>query len=127
MLGYGDAPIQKAWFLSPIVDMKGLIENMMQWFDVSVERLEAEQEVATPMNTLYWHYYQYVLQHPVQWDTPTALLYGSKDELTAYETVKAFADSCNAQMTVLEDGEHFFHTDEQLDALKKWLCEDMAV
>ena len=125
LLSYQDEPIQKALFLAPIVDMKRLIENMMKWFDVSEERLEKECEIPTPINTLYWHYYQYVLRHPVKWDKPTAILYGSKDELTEYETVKAFAESCNASLTVLEDAEHYFHTERQLDALKKWLYENL--
>ena len=125
MLAYQDEPIQKALFLSPIVDMRRLIENMMKWFDVSEERLRKEQEVPTPINTLYWHYYQYVLQHSVRWDRPTALLYGSKDELSEYETVKTFAERCGASLTVLEDGEHFFHTDRQLTFLKKWLRDTL--
>ena len=29
LLAYPDEPIEKAWFLSPIVDMQRLIENMM--------------------------------------------------------------------------------------------------
>lgn len=125
MLAYQNEPLKKALFLSPIVDMKHLIENMMQWFNVSKEQLEKEREVPTPINTLYWHYYQYVLRHPIKWDKPTALLYGAKDELGEYETVSAFADQCNANMTVLEDGEHFFHTEQQLDFFRKWLYENI--
>ncbi|MGF7012115.1 acetyltransferase-like isoleucine patch superfamily enzyme/pimeloyl-ACP methyl ester carboxylesterase [Lachnospiraceae bacterium PF1-22] len=125
MLAYQDEPIEKALFLSPIVDMKRLIENMMEWFEVSQERLEREGEVATPINNLYWDYYQYVLQHPVKWHKPTAILYGSKDELTEYEVVNDFAEECNASLTILEDSEHFFHTAEQLAFLRGWLCENL--
>ncbi|MDL2259075.1 alpha/beta hydrolase [Eubacteriales bacterium OttesenSCG-928-K08] len=125
MLAYQNEPIKRALFLSPIVDMKHLIENMMKWFNVSKEQLEKEQEVTTPINTLYWHYYQYVLRHPVKWDKPTALLYGAKDELSEYETVSAFAERCNANMTVLDDSEHFFHTERQLDFLRNWLHENI--
>lgn len=121
MLAFRDERIKKAYFLSPVVDMKRLIENMMLWFDVSPERLEKEKEVPTVMNTLYWHYYQYVLQHPITWDKPTALLYGGKDELCEYEYVKAFAERCNADMTVLADSGHFFHTEIQLDFFRRWL------
>lgn len=126
MLAYQEAPIQKALFLSPIVDMKDLIENMMKWFDVSETQLEKEQVVATPINPLYWHYYQYVLRHPIKWDKPTVILYGSKDELTEYETIKTFSESCQAKLTILEGGEHYFHTPEQLSVLKKWLRENLS-
>ncbi|MDL2301583.1 alpha/beta hydrolase [Lachnospiraceae bacterium OttesenSCG-928-D06] len=124
MLAYQDEPIQKSLFLSPIVDMKRLIENMMKWFDVSEVQLEKEQQVATPINTLYWHYYQYVLQHPVKWDKPTCLLYGEKDELSEYEVVSGFAERCGANLTVL-DCEHFFHSDMQLAFLKEWLRKNL--
>ena len=56
MLAYEDEPIQKALFLSPVVDMARLIRNMMVWFHVSEEQLEKEQEISTPINKLYWDY-----------------------------------------------------------------------
>ncbi len=37
---------------------------MMQWFDVSGERLCREQEVDTPIDVLPWKYYRYVKEHP---------------------------------------------------------------
>lgn len=66
-----------------------------------------------------------VVKHPVRWDKPTALLYGEKDELCEYEAVKAFAEKCNSGITVLKNGEHFFHTEEQLGFLLKWLQENL--
>lgn len=126
LLAYQDDPIQKTLLLSPIVDMKRLIEDMMKWFDVSKARLEKEREIVTPINTLYWHYYQYVLCHPVKWDKQTDILYGSKDELTEHKTIKTFAEGCNASLTVLEGGEHFFHTGRQLDFLEKWLYKKLT-
>lgn len=125
MLAYQDESIEKALFLSPIVDMKRLIENMMEWFEVSKERLEREGEVATPINNLYWHYYQYVLQHQVKWHKPTAILYGSKDELTEYEVINDFVEKSNASLTILENSEHFFHSAEQLAFLRGWLCQNL--
>lgn len=121
MLAFRDAPIQKALFLSPVVDMKRIIQNMMTWFDVSEERLRQEQEIPTPVKTLYWDYYQYVLEHPVEWHKPTALLYGAKDNLCEFEYVDRFAKCIQADITVFKDGEHFFHTDAQLAFLRQWL------
>lgn len=121
MLAYEREPIEQALFLSPVVDMVRIIRNMMSWFDVSEERLEREREIATPVKTLYWDYYQYVLARPVRWDKPTALLYGAKDNLCERDYVVAFADRTGSDMTVLEGGEHFFHTEEQLAFLRRWL------
>lgn len=121
MLAFADEPLRQALFLSPVVDMARIIRNMMTWFDVSEERLRREGEIETPAQTLYWDYYQYVLEHPVEWNVPTAILYGGADELCEYEYVKAFAGRSHADMTVLEGGEHYFHTDAQLSFLRQWL------
>ena len=105
--------------------MRRLIENMMTWFGVSEERLKAQLEIPTPIGkTLYWDYYSYVKTHPVdKWSTPTAILYGEKDTLSEYDRVAAFSGRFGCNMTVMEDGEHYFHTDEQLAFLRNWLKE----
>lgn len=121
MLAYRDERIAQALFLSPVVDMRRIIENIMTWFGVSAERLEMEQEIATPAKTLYWDYYQYVLAHPVEWNKPTALLYGAQDSLCEFATIQEFAERVHGDMTILEGGEHFFHTEEQLSFFRQWL------
>ena len=41
--------------------------------------------------TLYWDYYQYVIENPImKWDTPTSILYGKKDELCEYNALLSF-------------------------------------
>ena len=123
MMAYRDEPLRQALFLSPVVDMKRIIENMMKWFDVSTERLRQEKEIATPVKTLYWDYYEYVLEHPVEWNAPTALLYGRGDNLCEFDVVSAFAERAHAEMTVFEEGEHYFHTEKQLAFFRRWLRE----
>lgn len=71
--------------------------------------------------TLSWEYLSYVKNNPIQWDVPTDILYGSKDNLTSMETVTAFAREHNATLTVMENGEHWFHTKEQMEFLDNWL------
>ncbi|GAA5784101.1 alpha/beta hydrolase [Chitiniphilus shinanonensis] len=127
MLACKHEPIEKALFLSPVVDMKRLIHNMMGWFGVSEARLEKEKEIATPVKTLYWDYYQYVLEHhPIAWDKPTALLYGGNDNICELDDVKAFAGRVHAKMMIMEDGEHFFHTEKQLAFFRDWLRANIA-
>ena len=56
-----------------------------------------------------------------QWDSPTAILYAGKDHLTARETVDDFARRFGCTVTVMENGEHWFYTEEQLAVLDAWL------
>lgn len=123
LLAYRTEPIESAWFLSPVVDMRRIIENMMGWFGVSRTRLETEQTVATPIGqTLYWDYYCYVCAHPVaDWPVPTRILYGEKDDLCEPDVVRAFADRFACALTIVPDAEHYFHTPAQLEALEAWL------
>jgi len=75
--------VDRAYFISPILDMENLICNMMQWSGVT------EQELA----------------------------------LTSIETVSAFAKQHHAGLTVMPGGEHWFHTEEQMQFLDHWIRE----
>lgn len=39
-----------------------------------------------------------------------------------YETVSIIANSIGASLTVMESGEHWFHTDAQMKFLDGWIC-----
>jgi alpha-beta hydrolase superfamily lysophospholipase len=123
LLAYNDLSFGKCLFLSPILDMKRLIENMMKWYSISEEMLREKRKIPTPMNeTLYWDYYCFVKENPVnKWDVPTEILYGSKDNLTERETVESFSERFGCNLTVLEGSEHWFHSERQLNCLYKWL------
>ncbi|MNI52120.1 Alpha/beta hydrolase family protein [compost metagenome] len=125
LLAYRDLPLKQCLFLSPVLDMKRIIENMMAWFGISEDRLKAEKEVATPVGqTLYWDYYCYVNSHPVDtWNKPTSILYGSDDNLCEFDVVSAFASRFHCGLQVMEHGEHYFHTKEQLQFFQQWLKE----
>lgn len=122
LMTYKDVPFKQALFLSPVVDMQRLIRNMMTWFQVSEEQLKTEKEIATPIGqTLYWDYYCYVMEHPVTvWDTPTAVLYGVHDDTCEMDTIVAFVERFHGELTIMEEGEHYFHTEEQLSFFRKW-------
>ena len=128
LLAYQDELLTQAVFLSPVVDMERLIGNMMTWFSVSEQRLQAEQTVETPIGqTLYWDYYQYVKAHPItQWTAPTNILYGSADNLCECDVIEHFTERFGCKLTVLAEGEHFFHTPEQLDFYKAWLEDTLS-
>ena len=122
MSALADRKIEKAYFISPIVDMERLIRNMMQWANVTEDDLQKHKEISTSFGeTLSWDYLCYVREHPVTWTVPTHILYGEKDNLTSYETISKFADRIGATLTVMENGEHWFHTKEQMDFLSDWI------
>lgn len=73
--------------------------------------------------TLSWEYLCYVRRHPIIWNVPTCILYGEHDNLTSIETVSAFATQHHADLTVMPGGEHWFHTDKQMQFLDQWIRE----
>lgn len=114
--------IEKACFISPVVDMEKLIVNMMLWAGVSERELAEKLEIPTEFGeTLSWNYLCYVREHPVSWRVPTRILYGEHDNLTSPETVSDFAKNIGAQLTVMPNGEHWFHTEEQMQFLDEWI------
>ena len=118
----GHCGAARALFISPILDMERLIMDMMGWAGVTEEELRARGEIPTDFGeTLSWEYLRYVREHPVRWDIPTEILYADGDHLTARQTVDAFAAAHRAGLTVMEGGEHWFHTDEQLAFLDRWI------
>lgn len=114
--------LEKAYFISPIVDMEKLIGRMMAWANVTEDDLREQGTIETTFGeTLSWEYLSYVRSHPIAWTVPTEILYGGRDHLTDCETVTAFASAHNAKLTVMEDGEHWFHTPEQMAYLDHWI------
>ncbi len=116
--------IAKAYFISPIVNMEKLIGNMMNWANVSEDELREKGIIETAFGeTLSWEYLCWVRNHPIQWAVPTEILYGGRDNLTGLETITAFANDHRASLTVMENGEHWFHTAEQMKFLDSWIKE----
>ena len=114
--------IQKALFISPILNMEKLIVDMMQWAHVTEKDLFEKKEIETAFGeTLSWDFLTYVRQHPILWKIPTDILYAENDNLTSRETVDAFVKSHHANLTIVKNGEHWFHTDEQLACLHTWV------
>lgn len=114
--------IEKAYFISPIVDMERLILDMMGWAGVTEEALQQAESIQTRFGeTLSWTYLCDVRAHSIRWSVPTRILYGERDHLTAQETVSAFARAHGAELTVMPAGEHWFHTPEQMSFLDNWI------
>ena len=122
MHAFSDQQIERALFISPVTDMEELILNMLGWANATEDELRAKGEIPTAFGeTLSWEYLRYVREHPIRWTVPTSILYGEKDNLTSIETISAFSKKIGAELTVMKNGEHWFHTKEQMDFLDAWL------
>ena len=128
LLALGDKALERALFVSPVTDMERLICRMMEWAAVTAEQLKKEGEIPTAFGeTLSWPYLCYVREHPVtHWNVPTRILYAGRDELVERETIEKFVSRFDAELTVMEEGEHWFHTEEQLAALRQWIGKGLA-
>lgn len=122
MQALDETRVDRALFVSPVVDMERLIETMMAGEGITEPELRQRGEIKTEFGeTLSWRYLQDVRQHPIRWRVPTAILYGSGDALMPRETVEAFARRTGAVLTVMEGGEHWFHTKAQMQFLDAWV------
>ena len=122
MNALGNKPIKQAYFISPMVNLEKLICNMMMWAGVSEDELREKKTMPTNFGeTLSWEYLCYVRENPIEWSIPTKILYGSNDNLTSLETMREFAQRIGAPLTVMDGGEHWFHTAEQMVFLDKWI------
>ncbi len=122
MQSFANENLEYALFVSPVLNMNDMVTNMMKWAGVTTERLEKEQRIETDFGqTLSWEYYTYIQEHPIKkWNIPTRILYGDKDNLVEMRTVDNFINQFGAKLQVMKDGEHWFHTPEQLKVLSDW-------
>lgn len=122
MNALSERKIERAFFISPIVDMEKLIVDMMRGAGITESELKEKGDVNTKSGErLSWDYLSRVREYQCVWNVPTEILYGENDKLQSYETVKAFADRTGAGLTVMKGGEHWFHTKEQRDFMDSWI------
>ncbi len=127
MLALEGEDVCKALFVSPIVDMERLIADMMGWAGVDERELREQGEIVTAFGqTLSWDYLTWEREHPVScWRCPTAILYAGGDNMTDRQTMEQFSAAPNVKLSIMESGEHWFHTPEQLRVLKAWEQENV--
>lgn len=125
LLAYKNENIEQCIFLSPVVNMKAIIDNMMLWSNTTENELREKQEIKTDFGqTLYWDYYLYVKKNPIiNWSKKTYILYGNKDNMQDKNLIKNFSENFSCKLSILEDGEHYFHTEKQLDYYENWLSK----
>ena len=122
MLALHGRDVAKALFISPVLDMERVILDMMRRAGVSEDELRQKGEILTASGEiLSWEYLSFVRENPVTWNVSTEILYAGHDSITPRETVDEFVSKHDAGLTVMEDGEHWFHTEEQVAFLDGWI------
>lgn len=98
-----DKFIDKAFFISPIVNLEKLILDMIRWAGTSESELKKRKIIPVDFgDDLSWDYLQYVRNHTFYWDVPTEILYGSNDNLQSIDTIREFAGKISVNLTVME-------------------------
>lgn len=120
---YHDYDIRQALFLSPLFNMERRIRNTMEKWNIDEEGLKREKYIELPGGEyLDWEYYAYVMDNPVnfEWKAPSFILYGARDTVIPREDITDFSRRYHAIVETDHDGEHYYHTPEQLEVLRKW-------
>ena len=120
---FADFKIKKAFFISPLVNMKEVIEGIMKQNKISLEDLKTKKIIRiNDEQTLSCDFYQSLNQKD-NWNTKTHILYGEKDKIVDQKSIFNFVIKHNASLTIMKNGEHYFHTPGQLKFIKKWINE----
>lgn len=126
LISLSNMPIEKAMLISPVVDMESIILNMMKRENITEDELISKKEIGTSSGeSLSWQYLSYVRKNTIHWNIPTNILFANNDNMTSVETMTNFANKINANLTAMKDGEHWFHTDEQMAFLDNWFKENI--
>lgn len=126
LLALQEAKLERTLLVSPVVDMPGLIRDMMRWANVTEAELERRGEIPTAFGeTISWRYLRWADENPLRWRQKTAVLYAGGDDLTRRPVIERFCRESGAVLTVMEQGEHWFHTPEQLAVLHRWETQNL--
>ncbi|MBQ3763871.1 MAG: alpha/beta hydrolase [Synergistaceae bacterium] len=119
LLGFRDEPFERALLVSPVVNMKSLIERMMKSCGVTAEILRERKII--PEANLSWEYYSFACQNEINnWNCETAILYPEHDNITPRYEIEQFARRFKCELTVLLGSEHWIHEIEHVKILREW-------
>ena len=116
---------EKALFVSPIVDMERLICDRICAAGITEQILrERGMYPAREGDMLSWDYLCWVRAHPAKdWHCSQYILYGENDSMTDLATIRTYTAKSGAELIIVPQGEHWFHTPEQLAIMVDWECK----
>lgn len=114
---------ERAWLVSPLLDLEYYIWDMMAEYSVTNEQLEAETEINTPRGVLEWPYLRFVEKHPARLDIPSWIIRGDQDEVVPLGTLSRFVGAPGVELVQIEGGQHFLGRPPYLDTVMAWFEE----
>ncbi|MBQ8333949.1 MAG: alpha/beta hydrolase [Clostridia bacterium] len=110
--------------ISPIVDMRLLIEDKMKKAGITASDLGWKQSLPdADGEMIVWDFYAYAAYQPIsRWETPTEILYARGDTLQPEEIMQKFARRFGCGLTVI-DGEHYLPPDTP--PVQEWVREQL--
>lgn len=114
--------IEKAFFISPFINMKLYMEEQLKNNKISVEQLREEKMIIINNQTFSYDFYT-SLDEADNWNIKTHVVYGENDKLVDRGSIFDFVANHNASLSIMKNGEHYFHLPNQLRFIKKWLID----
>lgn len=104
--------LEAAFFLSPVLDMAHMVEDMMAQFHIPQEVLRSQKKLLLPNGqALYWSDLCYLRENPVcMWATPTYILRGSEDFFAGRRPFRRLRKGSPGRIQTAAGAEHYFHT-----------------
>ena len=119
-------PIERAWFISPVVNMERLITDMMAWAGVTEEELREKRESPPPLARPFPGTISAIQESTPSGGTFHPHFVRGKRYFDFLFHYLGFAEQIHADLTVMKDGEHWFHTPEQMQFLDDWVRRFLA-
>ena len=119
--------IKKAFFISPIVNMFKIINDLKEENKISDDELIEKKFITLKSGeTLSYDFYKKTKNFKDKWKVPTKILYGENDNLVDIKDITSFlANHPNSELTIKKNGEHYMHTEEDLKFIKKWILNNI--
>jgi len=114
---------ERAWLVSPLIDLEYYIRDVMAEYSVTDEQLEAETVIDTPRAVLEWPYLRFVEEHPARLDIPSWTIRGDQDEVVPLDALSRFVSAPGVELVQIEGGQHFLGQPPHLETVVAWFKE----
>ena len=114
---------ERAWMVSPLLDLEYYIRDIMAEYSVTDEQLEAQTVIDTPRGVLERSYLRFVEEHPARLNAPSWMIRGDQDEMVPLSALSRFVGAPGVELVQVEGGQHFLGQPPHLDTVVAWFEE----
>ncbi len=114
---------ERAWLVSPLIDLEYYIRDVMAEYSVTDEQLEAETVIDTPRAVLEWPYLRFVEDHPARLGIPSWIIRGDQDGMVPLDALSRFVSAPGVELVQIEGGQHFLGQPPHLGTVVAWFEE----